>query len=193
MGFGVLAIGTGIALLPETAFAFAMAKIPAGAVTTTLFLVVALLSPAIARAQGKTVQPTERSELRRQLEDNIMCTCGGCGAPMGSCPMRPNCSHYDEQAKELASYLAEGKGRDEVIALFVKQYGGEHVLAAPIDKGSHRLAWLVPYAMGATGLVGAVILAVRWSRQSGDQKPAIAKAEDAALGTRLDDELRDLD
>ncbi len=38
LGFGVLAIGTGIALLPEAAFAFAVAKVPANAVTTSLLL-----------------------------------------------------------------------------------------------------------------------------------------------------------
>ena len=36
LGFGLLAFGTGIALLPERAFAFAAAKVPEGAVTTTL-------------------------------------------------------------------------------------------------------------------------------------------------------------
>ena len=30
IGFGVMALGTGLALLPETAFAFAAAKVPAG-------------------------------------------------------------------------------------------------------------------------------------------------------------------
>ena len=42
-GFGVMAFGTGIALLPETAFVFATAKIPSGAATTMMALVAALL------------------------------------------------------------------------------------------------------------------------------------------------------
>src|SRR5678816_1122579 len=37
-GFAVMAIGTGLALLPESAFAFATAKVPAGAATTSLLL-----------------------------------------------------------------------------------------------------------------------------------------------------------
>src|SRR3954468_17404025 len=49
-GFAVLAFGTGIALLPEQAFAFAAAKLPAGAVTTGLMIVLLLL-PVTARAQ----------------------------------------------------------------------------------------------------------------------------------------------
>ena len=35
LGFGILALGTGIALLPERSYSFALAKMPADAVTTT--------------------------------------------------------------------------------------------------------------------------------------------------------------
>src|ERR687887_660017 len=42
-GFGVLACGTGLALLPERAFAFATAKLPADAVTTALVLLLLLI------------------------------------------------------------------------------------------------------------------------------------------------------
>ena len=35
-GFGILALGTGIALLPESSFAFAMSKVPGGAAGSTI-------------------------------------------------------------------------------------------------------------------------------------------------------------
>jgi len=47
VGFGVLAIGTGIALLPEQAFSFAMARLPAEAVTSTMLLLSLLLTPGV--------------------------------------------------------------------------------------------------------------------------------------------------
>jgi cytochrome c-type biogenesis protein CcmF len=50
VGFGVLALGTLLALLPESSFAFAVSKVPGGA-ATTLPLLVLLLLPA-AWAQG---------------------------------------------------------------------------------------------------------------------------------------------
>jgi cytochrome c-type biogenesis protein CcmF len=52
MGFTILVLGTGICLLPERTFAFALAKIPAGAAATPLVLMlgVALLSPQIIRS-----------------------------------------------------------------------------------------------------------------------------------------------
>ena len=37
-GFGILALGTGIALLPESAFAFVTARVPAGAATTSVLI-----------------------------------------------------------------------------------------------------------------------------------------------------------
>ena len=50
-GFGILAIGTGIALLPEASMSFALAKLPAEAVTASLLLLSILLSSGAAFAQ----------------------------------------------------------------------------------------------------------------------------------------------
>src|SRR3954467_11376757 len=61
-GFAVMAFGTGLALLPETAFAFVAAKLPAGATTTSLLLLLLLL-PTSLLAQGDTVQAEPRSAL----------------------------------------------------------------------------------------------------------------------------------
>jgi cytochrome c-type biogenesis protein CcmF len=193
LGFGILALGTGIALLPEAAFAFAAARIPANAATASLLLLSLVLWPAAVIAQsGETVSVTPRSELRRSLENEIMCMCGGCQSPMGSCPMRPNCHGYDLQAVSLAGYLAEAKDYDEVLAAFAEEFGSQAVLAAPIDEGFNRLAWLFPYLAAAAALVGIVATTRRWSRQAA---PAAADEAglDPALSARLDDELRNLD
>jgi len=190
-GFGLLAIGTGVALLPESAYGFALAKMPAGAVTTSMLLLALVLSPGVVWAQqGETVQAVQRSEVRRRLESDIMCLCG-CRAPMGSCPMRPNCGHYDEQASYLETQLKEGKDYDAVKAAFVQKYGGQAVLMAPIDRGFNRLAWAFPMGVGLVVLVGVFFAARRWSR-----RPAPAATDaglDPTLNERLDDELRNLD
>ncbi len=57
----------------------------------------------------------------------------------------------------------------------------------------------MPYVLGAGGLVGVGLVAVRWSRRSAetiDREPAqsrSAELTDAAIEARLDDELSDLD
>ena len=191
IGFGVLALGTGLALLPETAWSFALAKVPANAASSSLLLLSLVMWPGVASAQGETVPVKERSALHRQLEGEILCTCG-CKSPMGSCPMRPNCGHYDTQAARLDTFLAEGKDYDAVLASFVEEFGGQAVLAAPIDRGFNRLAWLVPYLAAGIALIGVFVTARRWSR------PAAPAASDEvgldpAFEARLDDELRNLD
>jgi cytochrome c-type biogenesis protein CcmF len=191
IGFGMLAIGTGIALLPETVFSFALAKVPAGAVTTSLLLLFFVLSPALTFAQGQTVSVKQRSALRRQMEDQIICTCG-CLAPMGSCQMRPNCSHYDEQSVRLDMLLNQGLDGDAVKASFVQAYGSEAVLAAPIDKGFNRLAWAVPYLAGLVALGFVIFTARRWGHGQTPDAPAETSV-DPTLDARVEDELRNLD
>jgi cytochrome c-type biogenesis protein CcmF len=196
-GFAILAIGTVIALLPDSAFAFAGAKIPAGAATSSMVLIL-LLTPAMARAQTEPVQsvaPMPKSELRRQLEGDIMCTCG-CRSAVNDCRMGPTCHGLQEQNAKLDRFLSAGMNRDEVRAAFAEAAGGQHVLMAPIDKGFNRLAWLFPYLVGAFGALVIGLVARRWSHRDGGapagSEPA-ATPEDRNLTARLDDELRDLD
>jgi cytochrome c-type biogenesis protein CcmH/NrfF len=106
--------------------------------------------------------------------------------------MRPNCGHYDQQAARLQAFLAEGKGYDEVRVAFTEEFGSQAVLAAPIDRGFNRLAWLLPYLAALTALVAVVVTARRWS----NRPVAVAGGDagiDPALSARLDDELRNLD
>jgi cytochrome c-type biogenesis protein CcmF len=191
IGFGVLAVGTLIALLPETVFAFAAARIPAGAVTTPLLLLALVLWPVGAAAQSaRTVSPEQRGTLERQLEGEIMCTCG-CRRPLNDCGML-NCQGHATQTAKLRQFLAEGKDHDEVIAAFISDFGSEAVLAAPVDRGFNRLAWLFPYLAAAAALALIVVTARRWSGRT----VAVAGPDsgiDPALSARLDDELRNLD
>jgi cytochrome c-type biogenesis protein CcmF len=198
-GFGVLAFGTGIALLPERAFAFATAKIPAGAVTTGLVLLLLLL-PVAVNAQGtapQEVAPVKRTALYREMEGQLMCMCG-CRAPMNNCPMGPTCHGLQEQQPKLEAMVARGMTGDEIKAAFVRDYG-EQVLLEPPNRGFNRLAWLFPYLAGAAGLAVIGLVAWRWSRPSQDEAqvaevaPTAANGEDAELKEKLDDELRDLD
>jgi cytochrome c-type biogenesis protein CcmH/NrfF len=188
-GFGVLAIGTGVALLPDTVFTFALASLPAGAATASMLLLALVLWPSTLLAQ-QTVPVTQKSALQRQIEGEILCTCG-CRNAVGSCGML-NCPGHSSQEAKLASFLAEGKDHDQIIDAFVKDFGSQAVLTAPLDRGFNRVAWAFPYVVGIAGLIAIVVTARRWS--SG---PSLAAAGDAGIdpyiNARLDDELRDLD
>jgi cytochrome c-type biogenesis protein CcmF len=195
VGFGVLALGTGIALLPERAYSFALAKLPAeAAVTGAVLLLLFGASPARAQDGAETVPVLQRSALMRQLEGEIICTCG-CRRALNNCGMT-NCTGLASQMPKLQAHLASGKNHDQIIQAFVSEFGGQHILVAPIDKGFNRLAWLVPYAAGIGGFVAIAVVARRWTRREDDDPVGDAAAgsgSDEALDARLDDELRNLD
>jgi cytochrome c-type biogenesis protein CcmH/NrfF len=201
VGFAVIAIGTGIALLPERAYSFAVAKLPPDVATSTtalLALLAVLGMAADARAQhvesGTTVPVIARSPLERDMQKKLICMCRTCGRQLLS---ECTCSKAVEMRAELAKLVADGKSEQQIVDYYIAQYGSEEPLASPIDRGFNRLAWAVPYVAGSAGLVLVGIVAVRWTRRKPGtpQAPSVEPADsvDPALESRLDDELRDLD
>jgi len=200
MGVAVMMLGSLIAYLPERAMAFATSRVPdSGAVTTSVLLLMfagGLVWPQHAQAQhvesANVAFLAPQTELEKDLRRHLVCTCGTCGRQrIHEC----TCPVAADMREKLAGLVAAGMTRDEIIATFVRDEGGQHVLGAPIDEGFNRLAWAFPYAAGAAGVVLIGGLAVRWSRRrdtSADDR-ADSPATRPDLHSRLDDELRDLD
>jgi cytochrome c-type biogenesis protein CcmF len=194
-GFGILAIGTGIALLPERALSFASAKAGATQAASTAVLVLGLiLGPSLLFAQphqdGVSISAiAPRTDVERRLYERLVCLCGSCGKePIGTC----TCSYAAGVRQEVAALVDTGKSEDEIVAELIARYGSQELLGKPLDQGFNRLAWLLPYVMGVSGLVLIGAAATRWSRGS-RSAPQESAAEDPALAERLDDELRNLD
>jgi cytochrome c-type biogenesis protein CcmF len=201
-GFGIMALGTGIALLPERSFAFALAKMPEAAATpVTLLLAFLLLGGTTLRAQqgmgGSDDMRTSyyaRTPFEKQMQHEIVCTCGACGHQNLAECRKDACASSHQMRGELAALIDQGKSHDEIIQAFVAKYGSEEMLGAPIDKGFNRLAWLIPYLVGGSGAVLIGFAAMRWSRKPADvSSETTAQPEDPDLEERLDDELRNLD
>jgi cytochrome c-type biogenesis protein CcmF len=201
-GFGILAIGTAIALMPETAFAFAIARVPVNAAAATLLFL--LLIPAGANAQHvegpATAAVTPRTQLEKELYREIVCLCGTCGKKLiGEC----ECGYAAKMRDQVSRLVAEGRAREEIYAALVADYGSQEPLAAPLDRGFNRLAWSVPYLAGVGGLVLMVGVARRWSRSamsrvadanlSHDDGRNGGAAIEPMLEARLDDELDNTD
>jgi cytochrome c-type biogenesis protein CcmF len=185
LGFGMLALGTFIALLPDTVFAFAGASVPAGATTTAALLL------ALSMSTDVFGQPALHTELEQGVREKIMCSCGACRRSLDRCGM-PNCHGEAEQMEKLRTFIKQGMSdEDSILAAFVKDHGGYDVLMSPPNQGFNRMAWLFPYMVAGAALVGLVVAARRWSHNA---RPAAAGASvDPALDARLDDELRNLD
>ncbi|HXG55982.1 MAG TPA: cytochrome c-type biogenesis CcmF C-terminal domain-containing protein [Vicinamibacterales bacterium] len=194
LGFGLMAIGSLISLLPESMFAVAMSKVPAGAATTALLL--SLLLPAALQAQHvenpQTIFKAPRTQLEKELQSEIICMCGTCGRKrIGEC----TCGLAAQMRAEVGQMVSQGKSREQVYEFYMAKYGSQEPLASPIDKGFNRLAWLVPYIIGGTGALIVGLMALRWTRREGADAtgPAAPVDDDPARRQRLDDELRDLD
>jgi cytochrome c-type biogenesis protein CcmF len=198
LGFAVMALGTGLSLLPERTFAFAMAKFPAEVATTAgmLLLILSLASSASAQEHSTSAQNVPvvpRSALERELQAAIICMCGTCGRQsLSEC----TCGTAASMRAEIAGLVADGKTKEDVIQYYIAKYGSQEPLAAPIDKGFNRLAWFFPYALGGFGAIAGAFVVRKWSRRPSAAVPADsapAPVEDAALQARLDRELEDLD
>jgi len=194
VGFGILAVGSIIALLPEATLVTAMAKVPAGAATTTMLLL--MLLPSTLRAQhieAPQYAPTvPQTELEKELQREIICMCGTCGRKrIGEC----TCGLAAQMRAEVAQMVAQGRSREQVYQYYISKYGSQEPLASPINKGFNRLAWLFPYVMGASGAFMVGLVAFRWSRRTAHETAddVTTNTDDPQLQQRLDDELRDLD
>ena len=206
LGFGIMALGTGIALLPERAFAFALAKLPAEAATTTAALLLALM---LARRPPLSAQQDARRRRRQTRQTSFYArnAVREAAAARDHLHLR-RCGHADHRRVPQGSVRhvardarraggarsTRARSHDEIIQAFVTKYGSQEMLGAPIDKGFNRLAWLFPYLLGAGGAGRrSDSRRVRWSRKDDVEPGSTQAATDPALDARLDDELRDLD
>jgi cytochrome c-type biogenesis protein CcmF len=214
-GFMLLAIGTGIALVPDAVLERLTAGVtaPAGRQASTAGLVVllglgagaAVTLPARAAlaqgapqpemAQATTEAPEPKGPDENWLVRNIICQCGSCRHNLLECES-DGCGHAVQDRIEIRQLLDQGRGREQVIQYFIKKYGGQVALAAPIDKGFNRLAWLFPYSIGTVAAVGLAYGAYRLSRRTparASAGPIETTVSDEELADKLDDELRNLD
>lgn len=155
-------------------------------------LVLSLILPAAtAFAQEDPAVPATAGEgkdaLQRELEYEIMAPC--CyGSPVGD--------HDSEAARQvkarIAGMLAEGKTKEEIIDLFVAEYG-ERILARPRARGFNLLAYIMPPLIL---LVGGLLFAYFISRIKGPT-PQVAttarKPYSDEFLEKINKEMQDLD
>ena len=197
LGFAIMALGTGLALLPESSFAFVTARVPAGAATTTsvgiLLLALGGLAPP-ARAQvavpgGADLTAAQRT-LEAELQTELVCVCGSCShLQLSVC----TCPESDTMRRQLHAQVAAGLDRSAVYQYFIDTYGSQEPLGAPIGT-FNQLVWVVPLIMGGSLLAWILVVAGRWSRRGARTAAAPASGfVDEQLEARLDDELRSFD
>lgn len=207
VGFMMLAFGTGITLLPERVLAPLAAKVKAdvGGATqaATTLLLVAFVGVGGLLIPSRAAAAPEPSHIEAELEwfgKNLMCMCG-CRHILGDCG-EAECDYAPKEFAIIRGLLEEGKTRDEVIQYFIARYDGQSALAAPLDQGINRLAWALPYGMGAAGVGALAFVAWRFSHKKaalgpglagGEPDPMISANQRPDLEDKLDEELDKLD
>ena len=195
-----MALGTGLALLPESAFAFAAARVPAGAATTSLLLLLLLLpaAPACARSTSRTRTavirraadaaregPAERDHLhvrhvRPQADRRVH--------------VQPGAREMREEVAKLVARGQDARAGLRVLHGEVRQPGAARVADR---QGVQPPRVVLPVLVGAVGRGvhrgRCVPLVAQASTQRTPRSRSRETVDDPALRERLDDELRDLD
>jgi cytochrome c-type biogenesis protein CcmH/NrfF len=171
-----------------------MGTSPAASAGALVLAAVLWAAPVSAQMTGGMETQTSfyaRTPFEKQMQKEIVCTCNCGHIAIGECRKDP-CEVSHKMRGELAALIDQNKSRDEIIQWFITTYDSQEMLGAPLDEGFNRLAWFLPWALGATGAVMVGFAAMKWSRRGAEDADAPAES-DRALDERLDDELRNLD
>jgi cytochrome c-type biogenesis protein CcmH len=117
-------------------------------------LLALVLAPAAMAAEPKTTLP--------DVEDEVMCVECGTALNVSTSPVA------DREREFIRRRIAEGKGKPEIKAALVEEYGPK-VLAVPEGGGFDAAAWLVPGLLSLIALLGVGVAAVRWRGRREDE------------------------
>ena len=149
----LLALATGIVLVPDSVLERLTAASPvpatagarsAGVAGIALWLALGaggavLMSsqPAAAQMRGGsgTEAPEPASVDEKWLVHNIVCQCQSCRHNLMECETE-GCGHAIQDRIAIRQLLDQGRTREQIVEYFIKKYGGQVALAAPLRPGS---------------------------------------------------------
>ncbi len=161
-----------------------------GSLFLSVMLMLLLGSPA-----NPIQQYSAEEALFKEVADSLVCQCG-CNKMLSICEMQ-GCHSATPMRAEVKEKLAEGVGKEAILAGFVDRYGLV-VLSAPPTSGFYLSAWIMPFVV----LIGGAWVAKRvlgsWKRQTAEtrgespDKPGkkVAKVTDEQRA-RIERELQD--
>ena len=161
-----------------------------GSLFLSVMLMLVLGSPA-----NPTQQYSAEEALFKEVSESLVCRCG-CNKMLSICEMQ-GCHSATPMRAEVKEKLAEGVGKEAVLAGFVDRYGLV-VLSAPPTSGFHLSAWIMPFVVLLAGAWVAKRVLGSWKRQTAETrgespgKPGkkVAKVTDEQRA-RIERELQD--
>jgi cytochrome c-type biogenesis protein CcmH/NrfF len=94
-----------------------------------------------------------------QLGHEMICMCG-CNYLLLECN-HLHCPYLGRMRDELTAAVGRGDSDSSILQAFVQNYGAV-VLAAPTKTGFNRVAWIMPYAALAGGILLVAFIVRAW-------------------------------
>lgn len=133
-------------------------------------------------------------DLQSEVEQALICQCG-CGIVLKHCPHQ-NCGYAIPARRYIAELIKEGKGKEEIIDIFVKREG-QKVLAAPKKEGFNLLGYILPFIalIGAAFFISKVIKTwtSRGTREEEKTLEHLPEDKGSELDKKIEEELKKLD
>jgi hypothetical protein len=148
--------------------------------STILLLTVLLVAPL---ARGDAAKPTLDS-----IGNKVMCTCGGCVAPLNQCPML-ECAEKKETKAFIQNEIDEGKDETAILQDIEIRYGVK-ALTAPPAKGFNLAVWILPGIGLLVGLGIVMVIVRRWKGKPDIVPPPSSAAIDPKVLSAIDEEMR---
>src|SRR5262249_38818809 len=104
----------------------------------------------------------------QEVEEALTCQCS-CGLTVHSCN-HLQCSFAVPRKQEIATLVAEGKAKEEILTSYVAKFG-EKVLSAPTTTGFNLAAWITPFLALLVGGIIVGLISLRWSRKRTTEEP----------------------
>lgn len=134
------------------------------------------------------------ADVQGEVEEALICQCG-CGIVLKHCPHQ-DCGYAIPARQYIADLVKEGKGKEEIIEIFVKR-DGQKALAAPKKEGFNLLGYILPFIalLGAAFFVSRVLKS--WtSRGMREEEKVLEHLSDdkgSELDKKIEEELKKLD
>ena len=110
------------------------------------------------------------------LGHQMICMCG-CNQILLECN-HVGCTYSEKMRDQLTAGLARGDSDTQVQQWFVQEYGLT-VLAAPVNQGFGRVAWVTPFAVFLGALLIATLVIRNWR-----QRPVAVGGHQGGTGSR---------
>jgi len=117
-----------------------------------------------------------------RLGHQMMCVCS-CAQILVECN-HVGCPDSSEMLTMLRTSIASGASDRSILEAFQAKYGPT-ALAAPMLTSFNKVAWIVPPAVLAFGLIGAIVLIRRWRLVNATKPPVAVYAPSSATRDRI--------